>query len=299
MKPVLSFYHVCADGAESKNFIICEDDYRTAFNLVGICAANCEVAVIAFSIEDTHPHFLLYGTRETCSVFKDMFESSYKRYLIASRGYLDGVQLNCQIIKINDEEHLKRAGTYVINQATKDGKKVMPFDYYWSSGPLYFRSVHAIPVWCVKMGKQLVPRKIGELSVRLRQSLFHSKRSIPDSWLFCNDIILPQNYVDVSSFERIYQTHNCYRAFLSSGRARDEAILMTIAQERGVILEDLEARELCGDMADYLFGVKDVKVLNGEQRLRLAMELRKQHKISRRQIATLVRLPLSEVEKYI
>ena len=47
------FFHVCANGADARNFIICQADYFAAFNLVAVCAANTEVVVVSFSIEDS------------------------------------------------------------------------------------------------------------------------------------------------------------------------------------------------------------------------------------------------------
>ena len=47
------YYHLCSDGDLSPLFIADDDDYRVAFNLVGVCAANCDVVVLSFSIEDT------------------------------------------------------------------------------------------------------------------------------------------------------------------------------------------------------------------------------------------------------
>mgnify|MGYP004584547455 FL=1 len=86
---------------------------------------------------------------------------------------------------------------------------------------------------------------------------------------------------------------------MSSGRSKDEQVVMAIAEARGVTMEDLEIRKPCGDLAKSLFGFRDVRRLNAEQRLRLALELRKRYRLSRRQIAALVRLPLPEVERYI
>lgn len=295
-----SFFHVCADGADAKNFIVCGRDFKAAFNMVGTCAAVIpEVKVVAFSIEDTHPHFLLSGTRPDCVRFKDAYVLLYKRYLWASRGTSDSVVLDFQIIEIEEEEHLMKVGTYIVNQATKDGKKVMPFDYRWSSGPLYFRSADVIPVWCARDGNILPKTRMIDMPADMRRRICHTKAEIPGEWLVCDGLLLPQNYVDVASFEKIYKTHNCYRTFLSSGRSKDESVVLAIADARGVTVEDIEIRKPCGDLAKNLFGVRDARRLNADQRLRLALELRKRYRLSRRQIATLVRLPLSEVERYV
>ena len=68
------FYHICANGAEARNFIVCPGDYYAAFNLIAVCAANSRVVVVSFSLEDSHPHILLWGTEADCAAFKEMFE---------------------------------------------------------------------------------------------------------------------------------------------------------------------------------------------------------------------------------
>ena len=45
------YFHVCADGADARNFIIKEADYYAAFNHVAVCAANTDVVVVSFSGE--------------------------------------------------------------------------------------------------------------------------------------------------------------------------------------------------------------------------------------------------------
>lgn len=294
-----SFFHVCADGADAKDFIISDIDYRVAFNLVGVCAANSNARVVAFSLEDTHPHFLLYGTEEDCAAFRDSFEQSYKKYVARNRGGLGRMMLNCELIEISSNSHLMNVGTYIINQPTKDGKHVMPYDYKWSSGPLYFRSPDTIPVWRIKNGEIIIPERIDSFNTRERRAILHSRADIPDNWLICDGLILPENYVDKNLFEQIYGTHNCFRTFLSSGKTKDDPVVMAMATARGVSMEDSEIRRLCGDVAKAIFGARDIRILNVEQRLQLALRLRRQYRVSRRQLSLLVRLPLGEVEKYI
>ena len=112
-------------------------------------------------------------------------------------------------------------------------------------------------------------------------------------------MILPTNYVDVARFESIYGTHNRFRVFLSSPRQREEAMLAKMAEQRGVMFEDQEARILCGDTCKQMFGTRDPRRLDGPGRIRLAQQLRRQYKLTFRQLATLVRLPETEVRAHV
>jgi len=295
-----SFYHVCSDGRKACNFIISELDFIAAFNIVGVAAAFSNAFVVAFSLEESHPHFLLFGTLEQCLLFKTTFERIYSRYLISTRKSLDGVTLDCDMYEITDEMYLKTVGTYVISQATKDGKKIMPYDYTWGTGSMYFRPEYHISLWRFNRDGQISdPIRIDTISASARRLLLHTGREVPGNWTICNGLLLPDNYVKVAMFENIYKTHNCFRVFLASSKDKDNAIHQRMSEQRGVMLDDLEARKICKNLEQTLFGISDVRKLNPNQRVQLGYELRKNYRLSLRQISTLTRLPYTEIEKYI
>lgn len=296
------FFHVCANGADARNFIICEADYYAAFNLIAVCAANTDVVVVSFSIEDSHPHFLLWGTRKNCSRFKVLYETLYGHHAWATRKGGADLLLRCELYPIgDDEEYLLYAAVYTVIQATKDGKPVMPYDYPWGTGCLVFRKSPYVPVWLLdENGNVCKPVPFKSLGVRAQRALLHSQQfSIPGDWLVCNGLILPSNYVDVKLFESIYGSHNRFRVFLASPRAREKELLAKMAEQRGVNLEDLEARKVCGNVCKQLFGTRDPRRLDGPQRIRLAQELRNGYRLTFRQLATLVRLPETEVRTFV
>ena len=296
------YFHICANGADARNFIIREEDYYAAFNLVGVCAANTDVVVVSFSIEDSHPHFLLWGTRANCSCFKTLYETQYVHYAAGTRTGGADIKFHCEMYSIgDDEDYLRNVAVYSIIQATKDGKPVMPYDYRWGTGSMVFRKDFYTPVWLFDdQGAIRQPVPFGSLGARARRALLHTRSmSIPEDWLVCNGIILPSNYVDVARFESIYGTHNRFRVFLSSPRKREEVMLAKMAEERGVSMEDLEARKVCGNVCKQMFGTRDPRRLNTHQRIQLAQSIRHQFRLTFRQLATLVRLPETEIRTFV
>lgn len=294
------FYHMFANGDDSRNFITSQADFYAAFNRIGVCAANSQAKVVSFSIEDTHPHVLLYGKEKDCIQFKKAYQLSTLRYIAANRGSLYDVILNYELYPIKSDDYLKNVAVYTIFQATKDGKKVMPYDYIWGSGPLYFRSSNSLPIWYVDTnGAVNSPIPLSSLSYREKEKLLRSQKQVPGDWLVCNGFLLPDNYVDVELFESIYQTHNCYRVFLANTKSKDDAVVAKMSKVRGLMIEDIEARKICGAVCYSLFHKHDARWLDTNQRLSLAKELRKQYSLSFRQLATLCRLPEQELRKYI
>lgn len=65
------------------------------------------------------------------------------------------------------------------------------------------------------------------------------------------------------------------------------------------MLDDLEARMYCRELLLQMFNIQDVRRLDSKQRLDLAMALRNNYNVTRRQIATLVKLPISEIETFV
>ena len=296
------YFHVCANGADSRNFIICEDDYYAAFNYFAVCAANTDVEVVSFSIEDSHPHALLWGFRLECSRYKVLYESLYTHYAAATRNGGADLDLRCELYPIGDDmDYLRNVAVYTIIQPTKDGKSVMPYDYLWGTGSLYFRNGFYTPVWCFdKEGAIRQPVPFASLGTREKRALLHTRNLvIPDDWLVCNGFILPENYVNIERFESIYITFNRFRVFLSSPKSREEVMLAKMAEERGVMMEDMEARKACGDCCKRMFGTRDPRRLDPRNRLSLAQQLRSQLRLTYRQLATLVRLPETEIRAFV
>ena len=189
---------------------------------------------------------------------------------------------------------------YTIVQPTKDGKNVMPYDYLWGTGSMYFRAEGHRPIWMYGPdGHLLQPVEVGSLTVKQRRELLHTKLAVPDWWLICNGFLLPDNYVDVKAFENIYRTANCFRVFMCSSKQRLDVVSKKMYEVRGVLMDDLEAYRICSDEAFRLFGVRDVRRLDVNRRMQLAAVLRREHKMSVRQTATMVRLPESEIQKYL
>lgn len=294
------YYHLCANGDDAKNFIICEKDYKAAFNRIAVAAWVSGAVVLAFSIEDSHPHALLYGTYSQSMAFKHQYEVSTRHYIAATRKSLDGVIFECELLLVDSDDYLKTVGAYVIVQATKDGKAVMPYDYLYGTGSLYFRSPRNISLWTIdEGGRVMTPRPLGGFTTRERHDIVCSSVRLPDDWLVCDGLILPENYVDIERYEKIYSTHNCFRTFQNNGKKKFEEVTARMAMARGVVMEDLEARKLCADICHSLYGKKDTRWLDVTQRLTVAIRLRHDHHLSIRQISTLARLPESEIRKYL
>ena len=291
------YYHFYSEGRLAAELFLSKSDFVAALNRLAVCAAHFPgVAVVAFTFEDTHVHFLLYCLEEDGKDFCDLFKRLTMIYLSRTRGGKpSGLQILFDVEEINDESYLKKVGVYVIVQPTKDGKGIMPYDYPWSSAPLYFRGEKAVPVWCVdRHGVVQDTIRIGDMTYREKRKKIRTAVDLPDEWLVCNDMVLPSNYVDVNRFESIYRTHNAFRAFLS--RSSDSEMIRQAASVRGVSLPDNEMRGACRKVCEELFGVGDVRKLDSARRLAVASHLRRRYLVSKKQLSRIIHVPVDEIE---
>jgi len=266
-------------------------------NRVGICAASYpDCHIIVFTIMDTHLHIMARGEKEDCVGFVNLYEKLTKYH---RRGL--STKLEFTIYEVGDDnEYRRNLAAYIAVQATKDFKNVMFYDYEWSSAPLYFRSGKVIPVWNIDSnGLYTPPVRFGDIPTLERRRILGSRYTIPDNWLVANDIVLPNNYVDVPGFEQIFRTHNAYRVFTSSITSRNDVVQRTMLSVAGTNYEEEEMREICSSVCKELFGKSDVRTLSAQGRIYLAQELRRRYAVGISQLSRRVHLPESELRKYL
>ena len=67
--PVKNCWHFSTDGNAVDEIFYCETDFVDGMNRIWIVSRKYNVIILAFSLMDTHVHFVLYGTLEECRRF--------------------------------------------------------------------------------------------------------------------------------------------------------------------------------------------------------------------------------------
>ena len=293
------YYHFYSDGKLSAELFLTKTDFVAALNRLAACAARVPgVIIVAFTLEDTHVHFLLFCTESDGKAFCDLFKRLTMIYISRTRGGKPvDLHIHFELEGLEDETYRKNVAAYVVIQPTKDGKGIMPYDYPWSSAPLYFRGDKVIPVWYIdRNGDVQRPKYLRDMSYREKRKCLKTAMDLPDNWQVCNGLILPSNYVDVERYEALFGTHNAFRAFQSWSADKD--ILQRKALAKGVSLPDSEMRTVCKKACRELFGANGVRSLNTIQRLEVARRLRSKYLISHKQLARIVHVPLEEIDRF-
>lgn len=285
-------YHIFSNGELTPDLFTSVADFKRANNQIAVIAHLAGVIVLGYSLEDTHLHILAKGNVDNCTYFKKELQRLIRRWR--------QMDIVIDMEEVTNNDYLMRVGTYVICQATKDGKQILPTDYKWSSAPLYFRQGDADLLWTIdedRMIKDIV--KMRDIPLRKQRAVFHTRSRLPDEWMVCDNLILPSSFVDIAGFEAIYKTHNCFRAFCGSGKKSDEIVMSSMSKKTGVRMLETEARNLARQTCFRMFGRIDARWLNLDQRIQLGRELRRQYRMSIPQIARRIYLKEADVRKVI
>lgn len=285
-------YHIFSDGTKTPDLLTREQDFKDIANLLGILSNRYQVRVLAFGVEDTHLHSLVSGNEVVCTKFKKELQR------LVRRTYSKNFDVDME--KVEDEGYLRNVGIYVISQATKDGKRIMPYDYKWSTASLYFRCQPNDLLWILdENGQYKEIRYASQIGAREQRTIFHTKSKVPDNWKVCDGVILPSSFVDVESFEQIYKTHNAFRTFCGSNKNNDNEVHDSMSFHRGVNLDETEAREICRNLCIKMHGFADIRSLSTDERIQLGRIIRKNYHIGLAQLARRIHLPEYEVRRYI
>ena len=298
VKKVKNCWHFSTDGKAVDVIFYDERDFLDGMNRVYIVSKKHNIVILAFSLMDTHVHFILYGDFDSCNRFVHEYVRRTSQYIANTHGdknKLDKVPVRWQ--EIDTEDYLKTSICYVVKNAPVAGKASLSSDYPWSSGPLYFRTpgTWCSPCWTTAIiDEKDYAESTDSLTVRRKRELFHTRTPGSSTARMMGDLVFPGEYVDYKAVERIFRTQKAYHYFFC--RSREDEV-----ESRGGSLSLLsipmqEMRENKNRECRELFGHESTNRLDIQQRLRLAKVLRKKYNSSKKQIARLCGLVYNEVK---
>lgn len=290
-------WHFSTDGKAVDVLFEDDDDFIAGMNRIYITVSGFNVVILAFSLMDTHVHFVLHGAFEECNRFMHEYirrTSQYISKVHGERHKLGMVPIDYQ--PVTDDAYLKTVICYTIKNAPVGGLPFTAWDYLWSSGPLYFRrpGIWGSPAWIEcqgSLGNQ------GRLGLHKGRKLLRA-RDIPDKDVpMIGQIVFPGVYVAYELVERLFKTCKSFIYFFCRTKEDDvDAKGGTISHLTMPIQEMRQHKnELCREM----FGVETVRILDMRQRLTLARSLRSRFNSSVKQIVRLTGLRYEEVKDLI
>ena len=294
---VRNCWHFSTDGNAVDVLFRDEEDFIDGMNRVYIVLQGYHVVILAFSLMDTHVHFVLYGPFDECNRFMHDYVKRTSRAISirhGDRNKLDHVPINWQAV--DTDRYLKTVICYVIKNAPVGGIPYLAMDYPWSSGPLYFRrpGTWSTPAWCSESLPQESSRPLG---THAKREFFKTRSAYGSDVRLLGRLVFPGEYVAYEIVEQLYKTCKSFNYFLCISKEDD-------VESRGGTLSHLsipmqEMRQHKGELCRELFGVNSIKGLDTGGRLRLARALKSRYNSSIKQIARLCGLVYEEVKDLI
>ena len=291
--PVNNCWHFCTDGKAVDVMFYDENDFIAGMNRIYTVIQKFRILILAFVLMDTHIHFVLHGDYDACNGFMHEYLRRTSQYISTEHNLskpLHDIPVTHQVI--DTDSYLKTVICYVCKNAPVGGLPYMPYDYPWSSAPLYFRNTGswATPAWA--SGKGLT---VSEMSHREKREFLKSKEvSSMGDVKMCGKLIFPGEYVAVEPVERLYRSARSFQYFM--GRSKSDDV-----ESRGGAISYLtipiqEMRQHKNEMCKELFGVCTVKNLGTAQRMKLARALKSKYNCSLKQISRLCGLVFEEID---
>ena len=292
--PINNCWHFSTDGNAVDCLFYDDDDFIAGMNRIYITVRGYNVIILAFSLMDTHVHFVLYGEFDECNHFMHEYVRRTSIFIAKKHGEnnkLDGVPIDYQ--RVDNDYYLKTVICYTVKNAPVAGVPFNALDYPWSSGPLYFKKAGywSSPSW---QGKENNLSDSGIMGTKTLRKVLKT-RDLPEKNLrMAGSLIFPGEYVAYELVERLFKTTKSFNYFLC--RTKEEEV-----DSKGGTISHLsvpmqEMRQHKNELCLELFNTASIKKLNTSQRLILARTLRSRFNSSIKQIARLCGLIYNEVK---
>ena len=211
---VKDYWHVYSDGKRTDIPFLTDEDKIYARNSVAICAFQCGVTVLAVTINDTHLHAMVRAPEERAGRFKESLRNrlySYHKKGGHPERIGKGLFLACEPVSTRTE--LKKKIIYVLRNCL-DFFPLMPGDYPWGSGNIYF----------ARSGTGL-GRPLKDYSKREQIIILRTNTLLPQHWRIDEKgSITPDSFIDYRHVESIFVTVRAFIAFLFVRKEDEEAM---------------------------------------------------------------------------
>lgn len=281
------YYHLCTDGW--KDGLIFHNAAQFAYGLIvlGLLCLRFNLTIYAFALMPNHIHLILKGTGAVCL---DAFD--YLKHKLSVRLKQDGhpplpEDYWFKLVKIEDEEQLKREIIYVLRNPLEKGQYTVG-GYLWASGWLYFSDL----VYAME------GTSAASMSKRSKIKYFTSEQDIPNHWIAHPFLGLrPDSFVDTSLVEKLFPSPKD----LQTALVKDYEVYFQIASRLGELCE-FSKNEIAGIVNQTLqkrFGGRNLKNLTEEDKGEMAIILNREFGLTSYQISTSIFLKELVVRQFL
>ena len=230
-------YHIYSDGTRLAVLCDTEEDYVFIMNQIAITSLYCDVRILCQEVMRTHFHLIAKGAPDKIQKYKrEIKRLITRRYNRDGLGDIVKDAIQIAVDPIKDDEELRRKIIYVFRNCTEAGFRLLPEEYPWGPGLVYYRQ------------DKTTYRKVSELDYREQCRLFRTRVKLPQNWEFdAKGMLVPRSYFDTQYLHNeVFLSPRQFIAFLNV--KKKDLIEMEAAdarpflekQDEGKLLKEME-----------------------------------------------------------
>lgn len=276
----LEFYLVTTDHLTDAIWFRDEQDFKVCMNYIAILSISSGIFVLAFILMSTHVHLVLQCSEAEAVWFIDELKRRYSEYLNRRYGVEDFLRRNrCDIRRVYiEDESLERAIAYTLMNSVAANICMNPSDYPWSSMKAYFQPTNPKGV------------RFGDMSMKSRRRILHSRATIPDHILICEDgYIAFQSYIPVKFVETLFRSPKRMNYYLANSSKAKR--VLSLRETKIPTFKDQIILSAMSDICQSLFRKKSPDELTDEERTELIVQVRRRFSADISQIARVLGIP--------
>lgn len=212
-----NYWHLCSDELPNDLIFRNDKEYVYGMNSFPLALQSVKIKIYCFTLMSNHLHILLSGEKKQAEIFFNKLKQHLGMLLPHSplRG------LKPKLIEVPDEEAFRTEVAYIMRNCLAAGI-CDPYNYKWGTGYLYFNP---------RIGwTRAVQAK--EMSSTNLRNMINSRIHIPDFYLICDGIILPESYVHYHKVEELFGKPKDLFAMIRYWNLEQKEVFMTTGVDK-------------------------------------------------------------------
>ena len=272
-------FHLVTDKVPGDFIFKTKSHYIIGMNTLALASLRFSINIISFVIMGNHIHLLLEATGIACVQTFQFIKYRLSRLLhlrekISDTGFI--------LIPVQDGAQLANTILYIDRNPYETEINILPSGYLWGTGFLAFSQVNEY-FWGM-------PAR--NFSAREKEKLLHSRDPIPDHWLIHPGLgmILPSNYVDTRTTERIFGSASMYQTRLA--RAYESFVHIADGIGESITFSSKETDDIIFSLCQKHYGGAKPTELRRWEKEKLILELHNTYRIPAETLSQKVDVPI-------
>lgn len=270
------FWHICTPGNLQECIFLTESDFRIGVNSAALTKGP--VVLYSSTLMSNHLHDIAAGSRDEVLGFFDRRRRLLQRFVKETGRTVDLSLFNCKVIPIESLKILRNEIVYVHRNGYLAHPSHTPFSYPWSSGRHYFNP---------GLDADGVPFE--KLPYKDKRTLCRGRiLPLPNDWIVKDGMVSFKSFVDISGGEQFFRDPHQYFNLLSKSYEAYSETAKRLGDQ--VFLTDEELFSAVAALCRKTFNQTRPSILAPDQKVNVAIEMKKKYNASNGQIRRILHL---------